>query len=466
MEEGKVVLYPGVGVGHLVPMVELGKLFIRNGISVTIVMIDQPDKTGSDLLASISSSNPSISFHVLPPVPIPSNFSFVDIMLTASRLQHPNLVSFFRTLSSVRAIVLDFFCTDVIAVANQLQIPAYIFFPSPAVGVSTALYYPTFYSSTTASLKAMRDDPLNFPGSLTIVASDMPDTMLDRDSSTNKNFLYHFKRLQTADGMLVNTFEWFESKAVNAIKDGLCVPDGSTPPIYCIGPIVSKGSCKEGQERHECLTWLDKQPKESVVFLCFGSLGTFSLEQLKEMAIGLENSSHRFLWAVRDPTNIFEEPNLDLLLPKGFLDRTKDRGMVVKSWAPQVEVLQHDAIGGFITHCGWNSILEAITAGVPMVCWPLYAEQRMNRRYLVEELKVAGSIEGYGKDLVHANAVETKICWLMESNDAKELRNRIAVVKDKARDAVMEGGPSWQAFWDLTSSLKGNGTNKNVALNK
>ncbi|KAJ4780663.1 Glycosyltransferase [Rhynchospora pubera] len=305
----------------------------------------------------------------------------------------------------------------------------------------------------------MRDGPLNFPGSLTILASDMPDTMLERDSSTNQNFLYHFKRLQTADGMLVNTFEWFERKAVNAIKDGLCVPDGSTPPIYCIGPIVSKGSCKEGQERHDCLTWLDKQPKQSVVFLCFGSLGSFSLEQLKEIAIGLENSSHRFLWAVRDPTNIFEEPNLDLLLPKGFLDRTKDRGLVVKSWAPQVEVLQHDAIGGFVTHCGWNSILEAITAGVPMVCWPLYAEQRMNRRYLVEELKVAGSIEGYGNELVHANAVDTKICWLMESNDAKELRNRIAVVKDKARDAVMEGGSSWQAFWDLTSSLKQNDTN-------
>ncbi|KAJ3684897.1 hypothetical protein LUZ61_014061 [Rhynchospora tenuis] len=464
MEDGKVLLYPGVGVGHLVPMVELAKLFIRDGFSVTIVMIDQPDKTGFDLFASISSSNPSISFHVLPPVPIPSNSSFVDIMLTASRLQNLNLLSFLGTLSSVRAIVLDFFCTDVIALANQLRVPAYIFFPSPAVGVSTALYYPTFHSSTTASLKDMKDNPINFPGALTILASDMPDTMLDRDSSTNQNILYHFKNLQNADGILINTFEWFESKAVNAIKDGLCVPDGSTPPIYCIGPVVSKGSCKEGGERHECLAWLDKQPKQSVVFLCFGSLGTFSLEQLKEMAIGLENSSHRFLWAVRDPTNMFEEPNLDILLPKGFLDRTKDRGMVVNSWAPQVEVLQHDAIGGFITHSGWNSILEAITAGVPMVCWPLYAEQRMNRRYLVEELKIAVSIEGYDKGLVvGADEMETKVRWLMGSNGGKELRNRMAVVKDKAMEALKEGGPSWQAFKDLVSRLKESGT-KNVEV--
>ncbi|KAJ1689585.1 hypothetical protein LUZ63_013740 [Rhynchospora breviuscula] len=222
-----------------------------------------------------------------------------------------------------------------------------------------------------------------------------------------------------------------------------------------------KGSCKEGQERHDCLTWLDNQPRQSVLFLCFGSSGTFSFEQLKEMAVGLENSGHRFLWAVRDPKNLFEEPNLDLLLPKGFLDRTRDRGMVVKSWTPQGEVLHHDAVGGFVTHCGWNSILEAVTAGMPMICWLLYAEQRFNRRYLVEELKVALSIEGYDKGLVNADEMETKVRWLMESNRGKELRNQMAVVKDKAMEALKEGGPSWQAFKVLVSSLKESGTKEN-----
>lgn len=291
-----------------------------------------------------------------------------------------------------------------------------------------------------------------------MVPSDMPESMLDRNNHTYSSFLYNFKRLRNAEGILVNTFEWFESKAVKAIKDGLCVPDGPTPPVYCIGPVVGKGNCKGGEERHGCLTWLDKQPKKSVVFLCFGSMGTFSSEQLNEIAVGLENSGQRFLWVVRDPTNRFEEPNLDILLPKGFLDRTKDRGMVVESWAPQVEVLRHEAVSGFLTHCGWNSTLEAVTAGVPMICWPLYAEQRLNGRFLVEEAKVAVSIKGYDKGLVRADEVATKVQWLMGSKGGEELRNRMAVARDKAMEAVMEGGRSWKAFRDLIGCFKENGS--------
>ncbi|KAJ4806774.1 Glycosyltransferase [Rhynchospora pubera] len=463
MEKDTVVLYPGVGFGHLVPMVELAKLFIRDGFSVTILIIDKSENTGSEL-SRISSANPSIYFHILPPVPIPSDAPLIDIMLTAPRLQNSNLLSYLGTLSSLRAIILDFFCIDVLDVANELHIPSYIFYTASAYVLSICLYFPFFHSTTTASLKDMEEVPLQFPGASPVVAFDMPEPMLDRDKPIYKKFLYTFKKLQNAGGILVNTFEWFESKEVRVIKDGLCVPDGSTPPIYCIGPVTTKGSCKEGQERHDCLTWLDKQPRQSVLFLCFGSMGTFSFEQLKEMAAGLENSGHRFLWVVRDPKNMFEEPNLDQFLPKGFLDRTKDRGLVVKSWAPQWEVLQHDAVGGFVTHCGWNSILEAVTAGVPMICWPLYAEQRLSRRYLVEELKVALSIEGYEKGLVNADEVEKKVRWLMESNEGKELRNWMAVVKDKAMEALKEGGPSWQAFKVLVSSLKESGTKEKVEV--
>ncbi|KAJ4780664.1 Glycosyltransferase [Rhynchospora pubera] len=463
MEKDTVVLYPGMGFGHLVPMVELAKLFIRDGFSVTILIIDNSENTGSEL-SRISSANPSIYFHILPPVPIPSDAPLIDIMLTAPRLQNANLLSYLVTLSSLRAIILDFFCIDVLDVANELHIPSYIFYSSSAYVLSICLYFPFFHSTTTASLKDMEEVPLQFPVSSPFVAFDMPEPMLDRDKPIYKKFIDTFKKLQNAGGILVNTFEWFESKEVGVIKNGLCVPDGSTPPIYCIGPLTTKGSCKEGQGRHDCLTWLDKQPRQSVLFLCFGSMGTFSFEQLKEMAVGLENSGHRFLWVVRDPKNMFEEPNLDQFLPKGFLDRTKDRGLVVKSWAPQWEVLQHDAIGGFVTHCGWNSILEAVTAGVPMICWPLYAEQRLSRRYLVEELNVALSIEGYDKGLVNADEMETKVRWLMESNEGKELRNWMAVVKDKAMEALKEGGPSWQAFKVLVSSLKESGTKEKVEV--
>ncbi|KAI3784037.1 hypothetical protein L1987_43128 [Smallanthus sonchifolius] len=161
-----------------------------------------------------------------------------------------------------------------------------------------------------------------------------------------------------------------------------------TPPLYCIGPLLADRGDDDGE--HECLKWLDLQPRGSVVYLCFGSEGVFSCDQLKEIAKGLEMSGHRFLWVVRSPPN---KEDWSLLLPSGFLDRTKDKGIVVKNWAPQVNLLSHESVGGFVTHCGWNSVLEATRAGVPMVAWPLYAEQKVNKIVMVEEMKMALTME-------------------------------------------------------------------------
>ncbi|XP_057526158.1 UDP-glycosyltransferase 13-like [Amaranthus tricolor] len=159
------------------------------------------------------------------------------------------------------------------------------------------------------------------------------------------------------------------------------------PKLYCIGPLIANRGDNSGGIRDECLSWLDSQPSRSVVYLSFGSRGVFSKEQLQEIADGLEKSNVRFLWVVRTPASeekednflVPNEPNLDVILPKGFIDRTIDRGFVAKLWVSQIEVLNHDCIGGFVSHCGWNSILEALNAGVPLVAWPLYAEQRFNK---------------------------------------------------------------------------------------
>jgi hypothetical protein len=209
------------------------------------------------------------------------------------------------------------------------------------------------------------------------------------------------------------------------------------------------------------MSWLDAQPKKSVVFLCFGSIGSFPIEQLKEIAIGLENSGRRFLWVVRsppetDPAKIFKpttEPDLDILLPKGFLDRTRDRGMVVIQWAPQVEVLKHEAVGGFVSHCGWNSTLEAASFGVPMICWPLYAEQKMNKVFLVEEMKIGIELKGYDEGFVQADELEAKVKWIIGSEGGAELRNRMMKMKESAIEAMKEGGSSFDAFAEFLECL-------------
>jgi UDP:flavonoid glycosyltransferase YjiC (YdhE family) len=214
------------------------------------------------------------------------------------------------------------------------------------------------------------------------------------------------------------------------------------------------------KEHNECIRWLDTQLDKSVVFLSFGSLGTFAAKQLAEIAAGLEKSGERFLWVVRSPRgpdfkygDSQPEPDLDALLPDGFLERTKGRGLVVRNWAPQVEVLSHRATGVFVTHCGWNSTLEGITAGLPLLCWPMYAEQRVNKVHIVEEMKLGVEMRGYNEEVVKTEEVEEKVRWVMASEDGKALRKRVAAAKDGAAKALREGGSSHLAFVQFVNDL-------------
>jgi hypothetical protein len=155
-----------------------------------------------------------------------------------------------------------------------------------------------------------------------------------------------FRRIQEANGILVNTFASIEPRAVSALSDPRSFP--KMPPVYCVGPLVAGNGSQGTEKKHECLAWLDEQPEHSVVFLCFGSTGAsnHSEEQLKEIATGLERSGHRFLWVVRapphdDPEKPFDpraDPDLDALLPAGFLERTGGRGHIVKLSKPEYSI--------------------------------------------------------------------------------------------------------------------------------
>lgn len=250
---------------------------------------------------------------------------------------------------------------------------------------------------------------------------------------------------------------------MEALANGLCVPDGApTPPVYPLGPFFSEKKINrdETESETECLRWLDLHPSKSVVFLCFGRWGAFSVEQLKEMAVGLENSGYRFLWAVRCPPGKMglpaaaEEADLGELLPEGFLERTKDRVLVLKSYAPQKEVLSHDAVGGFVTHCGHGSLLEAVWFGVPMIGWPLYAEQRMNRVFMVEEMKVALPLEAADDGFVTAAELEKRVRELMDGVTGKEVRRRVTEMKHSGRAAVRKGGSTVVAVEKFMEAVK------------
>jgi len=264
------------------------------------------------------------------------------------------------------------------------------------------------------------------------------------------------KRFRESKGIIVNTFEELESNAVRFLTE-----DDKIPPVYPVGPVIHlvKEDNEEEEEAMKIIRWLDNQPPASVVFLCFGSMGSFEGDQLTEIAQALEQSGHRFLWSVRRPPPLGkreipgEYQDLNQVLPKGFLERTTEVGRVI-GWAPQVAVLSHKAVGGFMSHCGWNSILESLWCGVPVAVWPMYAEQPANAFQLVRELGLAVEIKlDYQKDFGSANAnvlvtaeeIEIGIQKLMVSGNeyGEDIKKRVKKVSEKSKVALVEGGSSY-----------------------
>ncbi|CAI9774164.1 unnamed protein product [Fraxinus pennsylvanica] len=461
-----IVLYPSPGIGHLISMVELGKLLLKHRPSffITIFVTAAPHTTGvtAPYINHVASTTSSITFHQLSTVELPptsANIPFEELFFEIPRLNNPYLHEALQNISqksNLVAFFIDFFCNAAYEVSSKLGIPTYYFYTSGASALCVFLHIPTLHETITKNIKDVHDY-IKTPGTPPIYSQDLPKVLFDRESRIYKLFLETAMQKGKSPGILVNTFEALESRAVKALSDGLCIPNAPTPPVYCIGPLIASKDKGINSDEHECLSWLNLQPSKSVVFLCFGSMGSFTAEQLVEIAAGLENSGHRFLWVVRNPptddeTKKNSEPDLDALLPQGFLERTKDKGLVVKSWAPQLEVLNHDSVGGFVTHCGWNSTLEAICAGVPMLAWPLYAEQRMNRVFMVEELKVALGLTDSANGFVTAAELDKRVGELMESENGKAVKDQVMAMRNCAKAAIQDGGSSHVAMEKLIES--------------
>ncbi|XP_022142645.1 soyasapogenol B glucuronide galactosyltransferase-like [Momordica charantia] len=216
------------------------------------------------------------------------------------------------------------------------------------------------------------------------------------------------------------------------------------------------------RDQYDFFSWLDSQKPNSVLYVCFGSMVRFSAEQLKEIAMALEASGKLFLWVCRPPENI---PKGEEWLPEGFEERIRERnvGFLIKGWAPQVLILDHPSVAGFMNHCGWSSVLEAVTAGVALITWPLFAEHFYNEKLIVDVLKTGIEVgseywnEGFSitTPTVTKDKIQNAVCRFMSgSGEAEEMRRRAKELKRMANKAVEEGGSSHLDFMALISELK------------
>lgn len=348
------------------------------------------------------------------------------------------------------ALIVDIFATEIIPVGSELGIKSYVFYSSSGIALSMFLHLP----ETTLSIDEwVPDKPLQFPGCPVLQVKDLPDLVHDRSSVYFKWFVDHCKRFQSADAIVLNSFLALEEESIRALTTG---PTASSKlPIYVAGPLVRTGSNNNDAENEDdpsgCLRWLDEQPLESVLYVSFGSGGTLSTDQVTELAFGLELSEQRFLWVVRSPndsisfgTYLSLDEKMDPLgfLPTGFLERTKGRGFLVQSWAPQVKILCHVSTGGFMTHCGWNSVLEGAVNGIGFIAWPLYAEQYMNAIVLVDKGKVALRAEKNKNGVVGRDEIAKVVKALMKGEEGRKIREKMRIIKDEADRTMSHDGLS------------------------
>ncbi|KAI9197026.1 hypothetical protein LWI28_029172 [Acer negundo] len=463
----ELIFIPSPGLTHLVSTLEFAKHLIDRDdrISITVLVMKLPPFTSSvDAYTKLftSSSHSSIQLIDLPQVDLPSpdllKLSFESYLTQYIENNMPQVRNIVTDLVSshsddesdsarVTGLVLDFFCVSMIDVANDFGLPSYIFLTTSTGFMSLMLYLSTRheYDQTLTEFKPS-DSDLSIPG----FANPVPVSVL-LSGLFNKvgytNFVKIGQRFRDVNGILVNTFAELEPYAIDIFSGGL------NPPVYTVGPLVDlKGQPipdPEVAKRRDILKWLDDQPESSVVFLCFGSGGSFSPAQVKEIATGLEQSEHRFLWSLRvsPPNNEFSVMNQSTNhddFPEGFLEKTRGRGMIC-GWAPQVEVLAHKAIGGFVSHCGWNSILESLWYGVPIVTWPLYAEQQLNAFRMVKELGLAVELRLDSRmnngDLVTADEISRAVGSVMVTDT--EIRMKVKEVSEIGRKSLMDGGSSF-----------------------
>ncbi|KAL2334817.1 hypothetical protein Fmac_016030 [Flemingia macrophylla] len=469
-KQDSIVLYSALGRGHLVSMVELGKLILTHhpSLSINIIFLTPPPNQDTPTsptaftcdatakyISTVTAATPSITFHRIPPVSLPAVLPPEALTFELCRATARHLRRILASIPSLRAVVLDFMNYSAQRVTSALGIPTYFYYTSGASTLAVFLHHIILHEKTTLSFKDLNTH-LNIPGVPRIHTDDLPDPVKDRRSESYQVFIDIATCMRDSDGVIVNSFNAIEERVLEVFNQGLM--EGTTsPPVFCIGPVISAAPCRKDESG--CLSWLDSQPSQSVVFLSFGSMGRFSRVQLREIAKGLEKSEQRFLWVIRSEFDEGDDsgvpPSLDELLPEGFLERTKEKGFVVRDWAPQAAILSHDSVGGFVTHCGWNSVLEAVCEGVPMVAWPLYAEQRLNRVVLVEEMKVGLAVK-VGKDgVVSSTELGDRVRELMDSDKGKEIRQRIFKMKISATEALSAGGSSIIALNRLVEAWRG-----------
>ncbi|CAH1443292.1 unnamed protein product [Lactuca virosa] len=443
------VCIPFPAQGHINPMLKLAKILHSKGFHITFV---NTEFNHQRLLKSQGSATlrrqPSFTFETIPDgLPPPENLDVTqDIASLCKSTSETSLEPFKKllfklnditTTPPVSCIVSDSSMSFTLDAADELGIPEVLFWTTSACGFLAYVHYSTLREKGFIPLKDSADLTNGYldtvvdciPSMKGIRLKDMPTFLrtTDPDDIMVNFVIRETSRAERASAIILNTFEDLEHDVLKELSS-------IYPRVYSIGPLHTLESNLKNKdlellgsslwkEEVECLEWLDSKESNSIVYVNFGSIAVMTPQQLVEFSWGLANTNRIFLWVIRPDIVCGDSP----MLPPEFLDATSGRGLLT-SWCPQEKVLNHPSIGGFLTHSGWNSTLESISSGVPMIFWPFFAEQQTNCWYSCNQWGIGMEIDS----AVDRRQVEKLVNILMDEEKGKDMKKMAEVWKEKA----------------------------------
>ncbi|WOL18928.1 hypothetical protein Cni_G27725 [Canna indica] len=464
------VLLPWLTTSHMIPMIDIGRMLAERGVTVTIVTTPANAVALKPTIARIADSGLPIKFVPLPfrsvEAGLPDGceiadnlpaFDMLPNLYNAAKLLRQPLELLLREQSTPLppSCILSGMCYPwVTEVARDLGIPCFIFhgFGSFAIYCMHNLYsYKPHEGAASAT------EPFEIPGlpfQFEITRQHLPIFF-----QSMPKFMEMCKEVREGelemDGVIINSFDDLEPQYAEQLA-------GATgQKILTIGPVSmchreSSDMADRGRELSvdatRCLQWLDSMKPQSVIYVSFGSVGSFSPAQLMELGHGLLAANRAFIWVVNGVQRFPSE--VQRWLQENFEEGGADsRCLLIRGWAPQVLILSHPAVGGFMTHCGWNSTLESASAGVPMATWPLFAEQFLNEKLIVDVIGIGvavgakTAVQPFAPDdkaSVKRETIADAVERLMDGGEeGEERRRRAKELKEKAREAVEMGGSSF-----------------------
>lgn len=442
------VCIPYPAQSHIKALLKLAQLLHSQGIQITFVNTEYNHKRflksgGPDSLVGL----PDFRFVTIPDgLPQSDSDTTQDLVALCESVRINCLDPFLGLLEKIppaTCIVSDGFMTFTIDAGEKLGIPVVLLWTIAACAFMGYYHLHDLKEKGFVPLKDTKgylDTVIDWiPGMKGIRLKDIPNISpaIDPDDIVFNFCMEAAPRCNKASANIFHTFEDLEADLVSFLSSMI-------PQVYTIGPLqqLLNEVPKEEQltsigyslwkEEPLCLEWLDSREPSSVLYVNFGSIAVLSSEKVVELALGLANSRRDFLWIIR-PDLVRGE---SAILPSEFLEVTKERRFIA-SWCPQEQVLNHPSVGGFLTHCGWGSTIESISAGVAMICLPLFGDQPTNCWYTCTEWGVGLEINGdFKRDDVE------RIIRELEGEKGKKIKNKAMEWKEKAQKATGVHGSS------------------------